>query len=158
MKTGSSTVMEHICEKLSDRSAVLFLGAGINDGIINDGGVSFPLGRELGRRLAEDVLGDPDLAATLDEVAEMARYKIGEKEFNRYLYELLTSFRPGQTHSLLVQFPWDIIFTTNFDLLVEEAAKQSLSVAGKICPVFSEKKDLVDYKEEDILYYKLHGS
>ncbi len=158
MGIKSSTELEFICEKLSDRSAVLFIGAGINSGIVNDKGMSFPLGKQLSTRLAEDVLGDPKLEATLDEVAEMAKYKIGERELNRYLFELLTSFEPGKAHSLIIQFPWDVIFTTNYDLLLEEAAKHSLSAAGKICPIFSDQKDLVDFKEEDILYYKLHGS
>ncbi len=151
--------IETICNRLSERTATLFLGAGINANVKNDAGESFPLGEGLSNWIARDLLNTPDLSSTLDEAAEMARFRIGDKEFNRYLYEQFSRFKPGTAHLALVQLPWDVIYTTNYDLLVEVASDApSVEAAGVIRPIFSMKTDLTPFSEKDILYYKLHGS
>ena len=151
--------IESICGKLSERKAVLFLGAGINAGIKNDAGEDFPLGSGLSDCLCRDLLEDEALALTLDEAAEIARYKFGCEEVNKYFYSLFNSYDPGVAHLSLVQLPWDVIYSTNYDLLIERAAKNSSSKsAGNICVVSSNKQDITPFREEDILYYKLHGS
>lgn len=153
------SAIEIICEKLSERNAVLFLGAGINAGVKNEKGGLFPLSQELSDQIARDLLGDENLNLTLDEATEMARYKLGKEEVNNYLYRLFSSYRPGTAHLTLVQLPWDVIYTTNFDLLVESAAENaSITPAGNIKVVCSLKTELAQFKEEDIIYYKLHGS
>ncbi len=151
--------IETICNRLSERTATLFLGAGINANVKNDAGESFPLGEGLSNWIARDLLNTPDLTSTLDEAAEMARYRLGDKEFNRYLYEQFSRFKPGTAHLALVQLPWDVIYTTNYDLLIEVAATTpSVEAAGVIRAVFSMETDLTPFSEADILYYKLHGS
>ncbi len=151
--------IELICGKLLERNAVLFLGAGINAGIKNNKHENAPLGQELSNWIAKDLLGSNSLNVTLDEAAEMARHRVGEEELNRYLFQLFNSFKPGTAHLTLVQLPWDIIYTTNFDLLVEEASKnKSITSAGTIRSIFSNSTILSPFSENDILYYKLHGS
>lgn len=150
--------IEIICNKLSERNAVLFLGAGINSGIKNSSGLLAPIGQELSDLISSNLLGSKTLKAGLDQTAEMARFGLGDRELNRYLYDLFTTFRPGTAHLTLVQLPWDVIYTTNFDLLIEEAAKDiSIKPAGSIRPIFSITTDRSSFLEEDILYYKLHG-
>jgi hypothetical protein len=102
--------IETICNRLSERTATLFLGAGINGGVKDDAGEHFPLGQSLSRRLARDLLDPPDLEASLEESAEMARYRWGEGTVNKYLYEEFLSYRPATAHLALVQLPWDVIF------------------------------------------------
>lgn len=151
--------IETICNKLCDRNAVLFLGAGINDGIKDKKGNAAPLGQQLSDLIARDLLESKTLSVTLDEAAEMARYRVGDEALNKYLYNLFLSFDPGTSHLTLVQLPWDVIYTTNFDLLVEKATQvKAIQPAGVIKPVYSNQADLTSFKEEDILYYKLHGS
>ena len=53
---------------------------------------------------------------------------------------------------------WDTIYTTNYDLLVEDAATtKEINVAGDIRPIFSTQTDLSTLGESDVPYYKLHG-
>lgn len=147
-----------ICEHLSDRTATLFLGAGVNAGVRNDTGDLFPLGDGLSRWFCKDLLEEPDLELPLDEAAEMARFRVSAEQVNKYIYDRFSQFRPGTAHLALVQLPWDAIYTTNYDLLVEEAAKPGIvTPAGNICPIYSTSEDLGRFVEEDILYYKLHG-
>src|SRR5688572_28242370 len=83
-----------ICDRLTERSATLFLGAGINSGVVarNDSSLRMPLGRDLASLISRDLLNEPTLELPLDEVAEIGRHRLGQKEVNRYLYELFTRF------------------------------------------------------------------
>lgn len=151
--------IEYVCNRLTERRATLFLGAGVNANIKNGHGEECPLGQRLADLICRDLLAVPNAGLTLDEAAEIARYKVGDKELNRYLYDLLISFSPGPVHLGLVQLPWDSIFTTNYDLLVERASEHaSVSPAGTIRQVCSVLTDLSSFSDNDILYYKLHGS
>lgn len=150
--------IEHICEKLEHRQAVLFLGAGINYGIKNADGNPFPLGQGLADMIAIDLLHEPDLRLSLPEVSDMAKTTVGPKVLNDYIIKTLASYQPGPAHTSLVQLPWDTIYTTNYDTLVEKAfVNRSENAEGRICTIFSSKKDLAEFSEKDILYYKLHG-
>lgn len=151
--------IKNICDKLSERTAVLFLGAGTNANLLNKEKVAFPFtSAELSKLICENLLDSPGVSMTLEEAAEIARYKVGKVAFNEYLYKLFESFEPGEAHKAIVQLPWDVVYTTNYDLLIEKASKIVANPAGKIKSVFSRETDLSQFSEEDILYYKLHGS
>lgn len=89
----------------------------------------------------------------------MARYKLGAKPVNDYIYAKLDSFEAGAAHWALVSLPWDVIFTTNFDMLVEKAAvAPGAKAAGSLKTVLTSSASLTSFNEADILYYKLHGT
>ena len=151
--------IENICRLLSARRATLFLGAGINARIRNSKGQEFPLGEELGKLICRDILNDELLQLTLDEAAEYARTLVGQQAVNKYLFDLFSDFVPGPAHIAAVQLPWDVIYTTNFDTLLEQAAAQAGKKAfGPIKPIVSFETNINELAEEDIPYYKLHGS
>jgi hypothetical protein len=74
--------------------------------------------------ICQELLGSSEPTISLDEAVSMARYKIGKSDFNNFLYDKLCNFIPSLEHFALVQLPWDVIYTTNYDLLLETAAKQ----------------------------------
>jgi len=151
-------VFEQICGRLEERRVSLFLGAGINADVQSSDGEKFPLGSDLAQMLCRDILGDIELPLTLDEASEYCRQKVGASELNRYLYEVLTSFEPGRSHQLLTCLPWDTIYTTNYDLLLERACEENPGQLGTLQIITSVEEDLSAFSEEDTLYYKLHGS
>lgn len=151
--------MQNICKLLSTRTATLFLGAGINAGICNQNGEEFPLGTGLAKLICRDLLEDELLELTLDEAAEYARSRVGPQALNKYLFDLFSGFNPGLAHIAAVQVPWDTIYTTNFDDLLERAEqKAGQQVAGRIKVIMSLDTGLSHLREQDIPYYKLHGS
>lgn len=151
--------VERICEHLSDRTATLFLGAGINAGVIDSNSQSLASGLDLSKRICEKLLDSPDLEMSLQEAAEIARSKVGAQDLNNLIYETLSGYKPSTAHYALVQLPWDTIYTTNYDLLVEHAAGDGLvEPAGNIKAVYSSAEDVETFSENDIVYYKLHGS
>ena len=76
---------ETICDHLVERTATLFLGAGINAGIKNSKAESFPLGNQLSAWVCRGLLGSPETEAPLDEAAEMAQRRVGTELVNKYL-------------------------------------------------------------------------
>jgi tetratricopeptide (TPR) repeat protein len=152
-------VIQNVCDHLVERTATLFLGAGVNAGLTNKSGVKCPFAADLSEWICRDLLGSPDTRVGLDDAVEMAQHKLGLKAVNDYLYSQLAQFEPGAAHLALVQLPWDVIYTTNFDLLVEKAAGSGTVVpAGNIRQVLTSTVSLTGFLEADILYYKLHGS
>lgn len=152
-------VLEILCNHLADRTAVLFLGAGVNYGTKNDRGVCFPLADGLASEISRDLLQSPELKLPLDEAAEIARYRLGPKALNDYLYDTFSAFRPSPTHLALAQLPWDVIFTTNYDCLIEAAfGVKAVPAAGRICPIVDVATSIQALGDDDIAYYKLHGS
>jgi hypothetical protein len=148
-----------ICDHLVERTATLFLGAGINAGLTAPDGIACPLGAELSHWICRDLLGSPETVVPLDEASEMARHAVGDRAFNDYLFERFNAFSPGVAHIGLIQLPWDKIYTTNFDLLIEKASMSGIVVpAGNIRIITSTTFDVSVLSEEDIPYYKLHGS
>jgi hypothetical protein len=151
--------IRNICDHLVERASTLFLGAGVNAGIKNVAGETCPLGQDLSNWICRDLLDSPETRVPLDEAVEIARYKLGNKPVNDYIYERLESFEPGAAHLALVELPWDVIYTTNFDLLVERAAESAVvKSAGSIKAVLTSGVSLASFSESDVLYYKLHGT
>src|SRR5205823_4689729 len=132
---------------------------GINHGAKNGEGKEFPLAADLATSIAQEILTLQKSEMSLEEAAEIARYRYGEKHLNDYLHRYFKGFRPSTQHLELVQLPWDAIYTTNYDTLIEQAASTgTIKPAGRIKPVFSTSTDLTEFVEDDIIYYKLHGS
>ena len=151
--------VESICGHLSQRTAVLFLGAGVNYGTKNVEGIDFPLAYNLAEAICRDLLAMTDSKLTLDDAAEIVRYQLGDEILNNYLYQWFDSYAPNNAHLAIAQLPWDVIYTTNYDLLVEKAASSPyIKPAGLIRSVCSTSTDLTAFVEEDIIYYKLHGT
>lgn len=147
-----------ICRGLEDRTAVLFLGSGVNHGVFNDKGEPFPLGAGLSRMICTDLLAAPDFETSLDEAADIAREQVGDKVLNEYIFEKFARFKPSTVHLDIAQLPWDVIYTTNYDLLVEQAFEfPDMEPAGRLKPVVSSRQDVGHFTEHDIIYYKLHG-
>ena len=159
VNTDFNAAIEAICGHFAQRTAVLFLGAGVNHGVKNQKGESFPLGGDLAQSISKDLLSLSPSNLTLQDAAEIARYDLGKEALNEYLFTKFSSFVPDTVHLAIAQLPWDVIYTTNYDLLIENAfASPSITPAGKIQAVCCNTVDLTRFTEEDIIYYKLHGS
>ena len=96
MNQPIQAAIENICDHLSERTACLFLGAGINFGITNNAGQHCPLGNELASWISRDLLGEETASLSLQDAAEFTRHKLGTSALNNFIYEKLESFNPGQ--------------------------------------------------------------
>lgn len=154
--TDREHTMRILCDALGGRRLCLFLGAGVNAGVANAAGVRMPLGKDLGKHLASKLLEHDDYEAPLEQVASMAAYRAGRDEVDRCISEQLGRFEPAAVHHALAQLPFDAIFTTNYDTLLERAF-QARGVGARLVPVFAAESDTTGLGDGATPYYKLHG-
>ncbi len=93
------------------------------------------------------------------DVAEIANHRLGKPVVMRYLFDRFATFQPGSAHVAIVQLPWSAIYTTNYDRLIEIAAKQpNIAAPYHIAPIVSQADLVDDLTDGDIPYYKVHGT
>ena len=160
---NSSAVARHAIEvitgHLHNRSSVLFLGAGINFGTQTASGEKFPLAADLAKQISATILQDADANLDLPDAADMARRKYGETQLNQFMHSEFNKFSPSTAHLAAVQLPWNSIYTTNYDLLIESASTlHGQNSALHLKPIFSANTDISTLVDDDIPYYKIHGS
>src|SRR5487761_2452275 len=136
------TAIQELCKALAHRSASVFLGAGMNAGLTRPDGTTFPLGAGLAKQLAASLPNDDLAGSPLTHVAELVEFQGGRHSLNDMVREALSGFRFGSAHAVLSTLPFDSIWTTNYDLLVEEAFAKSSHPAGVLKPIFSSKMDV----------------
>lgn len=90
----------------------------------------------------------------------MASNEAGSTDFHSFLRDLFEPFGPAPHHLLIPTFRWRAIITTNFDLLVERAYKQTAHSLQNLVKTVKDGDnfDVRLHKEtHPVAYYKLHG-
>lgn len=131
---------------------VLFLGAGANYHCKMTTGETMPMADRLAELLS---LKFGVRQASLKETAELVEASHTRSQLNNYIVELLTGAKPSTGFQLLSSFKWNSIFTTNYDLLVEDIYK--LPGALQNLKAYYTSNQYVDLGPNDVAYYKLHG-
>ena len=114
-----------LLDSMCSGSAYLFVGAGFSKNATNGNKYldSNELAEELLARVPSSLLQDPPL----DDGSFMAATAAYESAYSLELlhYEICSILpeidEPGDCHRLLMLFPWRRIYTTNYDLLLENA-------------------------------------
>lgn len=113
-----------LLKDIAESRCLPFVGAGFSLNAVVDNGRTMPLWSDLAKHLAqqtcfEGVIGGP-------EAASLYERKFGRVHLIEEMRELLLSdqVRPGEAHLTFAKIPFDTVYTTNFDLLLEDALKQ----------------------------------
>lgn len=143
-----------LVDHLRTRSAVLFTGAGVNYGLEDSEGNKFPLGAGLATEITNKLLKDEGVELPLADAADMARRKFTDTGLNRFCYDIFKRYSPGVAHYAACRVPWNAIYTTNYDTLIEKSAQKK---SFPLVPIHSIEFDLSELRDTDIPYYKIHG-
>lgn len=140
--------IKELATQLDPRATVLFLGAGS----------SIPSGAPSGGRLALELVnalspGD-DLGTDLLEVASILDGRYGRVALVRAVRQILQPLTPTGGLLALPLYPWNAIYTTNFDQLVEQAYRQA---AKHVIAIRSNFEYGRSEAEEGTPLYKIHG-
>lgn len=150
--------MESIANLVNQAKAILFVGEGVSAGAslknpVSLGGeeirVSPPLS-DLGRLLAQDLSLPP---LSLPEAAERFERRHGRVALNELLWQLFRDLEPGENHRLMVRLGFKLIYTTNYDSLLETAFRR---VTG-VHPIVVARNTDVALARERRTIVKLHG-
>jgi hypothetical protein len=131
-----------------------FIGAGFSKNAVVQKGDSMPLWEEVGRAFGDKIPGYRYQGA-LDAISayehEFSRVSLVE-ELSRLL--LVTTSQPGGAHYAFARMPFDVVCSTNFDMLLE----RSYEGVGRYCrPVVEEDQLSVASPESAVTLLKFHG-
>jgi hypothetical protein len=137
-----------LVEAVSQRRVLLFAGAGISVA------AGMPTAKEL-MSIVQKKASLSDITDFADAMAA-AEAKIGRHELVSMVIATLRKggLRPSIVHSLIADIAFDVIVTTNFDILLEEAFR----TAGRTCFPVVRPEELAYADTSDILLVKIHGS
>ncbi len=148
-----SYLPDRLIKNLISHKVIPIIGAGFSKNALLPPEITMPDWEQLGRYAASRLKG----FSYKNALQALSAYEAenGRLELVQLLSELLCSARikPGSAHTALCSVFHDIIFTTNFDFLLENALQASgwLSV-----PIYSHQELAVDL-EGYVKLIKLHG-
>lgn len=153
--------LDEIADRLWSDSATVMVGAGFSRNAEPVGPVSesFPDWKTLGdlfyRKLYGKPPGEDARYLSLLRLAEQVQAAFGRPALDRMLLRAIPDlrFEPSRLHDMLLRLPWEDVFTTNYDTLLERARA---SVTQKHYQVVTTKDDLLQATGRRIV--KLHGS
>ncbi|GAA3411235.1 SIR2 family protein [Paenibacillus hodogayensis] len=145
-------IPERLFLALKTGRVVLFIGAGANYHCITNSGEKMPTGNRLAEMLSEKF---QVRKANLAETAELVEASHNRPAMNTFIIEMMTGAIPSPGFSLISSFKWSGIFTTNYDLLVEDTYRLSSNVQS--LKVYYSSTQQMDLGPNDVPLYKLHG-
>ena len=153
--------LDEIADRLWSYNAVVMVGAGFsyNAEPVGSASESFPSWEMLGDIFYRKLHGRPPREEarylSLLKLAEQVQAAFGRPALDRMLRHAIPDLRyePSRLHSDLLRLPWQDVFTTNYDTLLERARA---SVTLSHYDVVTTTEDLLYAKAPRIV--KLHGS
>jgi hypothetical protein len=144
-----------LAEAIAKKKVILFAGSGVSMGL------GLPTSKELLRGLAAGLGIETDDFMTMGELRELAEYYYLEKGNVSELRDWLDIESPASAidisksriHRMLVELDFPIIYTTNYDCMLERAFDYHRVPYTKIVGV----KNLVDIKPGATQIIKFHG-
>lgn len=109
--------LNHAIERALDGHAILFLGSGFPFGATNVANTKFKRGTELATALSKAAGLPAD--ATLDDAAEAYLEMLGEDALIQLLQREYTVQKVKPFHRTYATIPWNRIYTTNYDNVIE---------------------------------------
>ena len=146
--------IDEIARALKDERAAIMVGSGFSKNASPD----FPDWRGLGDKIFErqhnrKPVGEDRQYLNLLRLAGELESIHGRTVLDEVIRKFIPDTKePSEVHKKLLDLPWTSVFTTNYDTLLEQAAKRQT----KQYNVIISKEDLVHSRNQRIV--KLHGS
>ncbi|MDO7911383.1 SIR2 family protein [Pseudomonas sp. 22-AL-CL-001] len=124
-----------------DGNAVLFTGSGFSYGARSLSGGTPLSGRDLAKELykiAEVDAEDSDLS----NASQFYIDKFGEADLSQLCREMFTIRAPAAHHLSVIDLPWQRIYTTNYDDLIEKSGIENGKIITALTPLDSPQKYL----------------
>jgi tetratricopeptide (TPR) repeat protein len=148
--------LQTLIQKIRAGDIALFIGAGASIGS------KAPKGDDLVESIKKE-FSDMDfegigynLLDVCQEIDDMGRFHALSEYIKRIFYGL----KPSATHNILSDYDWSIIFTTNYDNLIESTFEDNYKKSdyAKLCrPFFRGDKPFRKNKKDEIKLLKLMG-
>jgi len=152
--------IDEIGLRLAEKRASVMVGAGFSRNLrqIASQNIQFPTWNELGIIFYKRLHGKPPEGNQfLDpmQIAEELEAAIGRPGLELLIRESIPDLQcaPSKLHERMMDLPWNDVFTTNYDTLLERAAEKTIS---RRYDIVVNQEDLIFSTSPRII--KLHGS
>lgn len=153
-----SIIPKILIDQIKNKNAVLFLGSGASIGAKSNNGTNILSTQELADAIANKFLGANYLGKQLNYVSELAISESSLFDFQSFIHDKFAQYYPASFHDKIALFPWNNIFTTNYDLIIERAYKSCNDKVQELFPVVKNTPQTqFPSGDKTLPYYKLHG-
>jgi|GEM_PF-1530528 len=149
--------LQNLLRKVMNGEIALFMGAGAS---ISSGS---PSGKELVDLIKErfDDVDFEDIGYNLLDICQEIEENGRRLALERFITEIFYGLKPNESHLTLPQYPWPVIFTTNYDDLIEKAFEEYYvenEETARICkPTIRSDVPYNFNKMDEIRLFKLMG-
>ncbi|MCA5971857.1 MULTISPECIES: SIR2 family protein [Pseudomonas] len=133
--------LEEAIKHALDGDAVLFVGSGFSFGATSLSGGQPLSGRELAKELYK-LAGIDAEDSDLTNASQFYVEKFGEANLTKFCREMFTIRSPAPHHQEIMNLPWQRIYTTNYDDLVERSGVENGKVITALTPSDSPERYL----------------
>ena len=157
---NETKIPKALIDQIKDGNVILFLGAGAAFDSKHPKGDKPPTGKQLANLISEKFLGKEYLDSDLQYVSELAISELDLLTVQKFIADIFKEFKPGDHHLSIPLYRWNSIFTTNYDLIIEDSYDK-VKERQQILATFIKNGERVKDKmslPNSIMYNKLHGS
>ena len=148
-----------LVDAVKDKRVVLVFGSGALFGAKLPQGKKILLGDDLRNAICDEFLDEDFKKESLQFVAELAETRAGLFALQEFVADQLEGLEPASFHLDIPKFNWRALFTTNYDILIEDAYRKAEVALQRCRPVISNSDPLDEIRRTDdqVPLYKLHG-
>ena len=150
--------LQRLKDKILNGNIALFLGAGAS---LSSGA---PSGAELVDKIKTEFndIDFTDIGSNLLDICQEIEEEGRRPEIDRYINGLFYGLKPKNSHLSLPRYPWPVMFTTNYDDLIEKSFEEFFSNNGakarKCIPIIrGDRTYNLNRKSEEVLLFKIMG-
>ncbi|MBM69913.1 MAG: hypothetical protein CME43_10590 [Haliea sp.] len=149
----------YLIDEIKHGKVALLFGSGALYGAKFPDGKGLILGDDLKLEICEQFLGGEYREETLQFVSELAINKCGLFKLQDFIAEKFDGVEPGEFHKKIAQFKWRALFSTNYDLLIEDSYRLATDSLQKCRSIVSNNDPLDEASRTDefVPLVKLHG-
>lgn len=133
--------------------AILFTGAGFSYGAKNKNNQKIPAGHALATSLLSEI-AYVSRSGSLDKAAAAYLRRKSASELVKFLLSIFTLGEVTESHRAVARLPWKRIYTTNYDLVFEEARRQEEIICNSIDGIDDPK----DHLSKENLIIHINGA
>ncbi|CAA0153493.1 SIR2 family protein [Tenacibaculum maritimum] len=155
-----SKIPKALLDKIKEGKVILFLGAGAAFDSKHPKGKKPPTGNQLANLISEKFLGPNYVDRDLQYVSELAISETDLFTVQKFVSDIFKQFKPGDHHLRIPLYKWHSIYTTNYDLLIENSYDKVRN-RQQVLAIFIKNGERIQDKmsiPNSVMYNKLHGS
>ncbi|MDF1692075.1 MAG: SIR2 family protein [Zhongshania sp.] len=150
---------DHLVQEIKRGRVALLFGSGALFGAEFPSDKKLLLGDDLKSIICAQFLGGEYKEESLQFVSELAISQAGLIQFQQFVADQFIGIKPADFHKKIPLFKWRALFTTNYDLLIEDSYKAQPARLQECRPIISQN-DGIDESSRTELHVpliKLHG-